>query len=166
MNAAELVQRLDLAPHPREGGFFKRIYTAAQTLATTGGERNLATSIHYALTGDSPTGYLHKNSADVLHFFHSGAPLRYHLVSPKGDYEQLVLGADLALAQRPFLHVPGGWWKASELLVDCNDYAYISEVVTPGFAYADNHLARAEDLVHLSAELQALLQPLLAPAPV
>jgi len=129
-----LIERLRLEPHP-EGGWFRRIYTDDTLLATSAGERPRATSIHYLLTRGSPRGYLHRNRSTILHFLQSGGPVKYLLVDRGGNLRPVVLGT--ADDQALFLEVPGGCWKASMLLAGAS-HALVSEVVVPGFDFADH----------------------------
>lgn len=132
MKQPDWVAKLQLELHP-EGGYFKRIYTSPLTQATPQGQRPLATSIYYLLTRDQPLGRLHRNRSDILHYFLDGGPLEYLLLGADGTLRRERLGGGDAR----FLLVPGGCWKASQL-VDEASHALIAEVVTPGFDYADH----------------------------
>ncbi len=127
------VARLSLEPHP-EGGYFRRIYTAPGTLATPQGERAVASSIHYLLDRASPVGRFHRNRSTILHYLQHGGPVDYWLLDEQGAH-QLTLGFEPG--QSLFLEVPGGVWKASALQAHA-DHALVSEVVLPGFDYADH----------------------------
>ncbi len=155
MNTNDLCRHFDLSPHPLEGGYFKRIFESNHHLPTPSGERPAATAIHYLLSQDSPIGYMHKNVSDILHFHHSGDPIRYYLVSAEGQYQTVVLGPDITQNHVPFLCVPGNTWKASELI--SGDYGLISEVVCPGFEYADNIQADKTWLTSLPPQSHATL---------
>jgi len=106
------------------------------------GERRILSSIYYLLTDDSPTGYLHRNQSDILHYFHGGSPLTYWILPPDGSLERRVLGFDLDQGQQPQLLVQGGHWKATEL--ESGEFGLISEAVAPGFEYADMELANRD----------------------
>ncbi len=138
MHKEELIVKLDLKPHI-EGGYFKRTYTSAEYLDLSYGKRAMLTSIYYLLTDDSPKGYLHKNKSDILHYFQQGSPIKYTLVSPQGNFQQVIMGNALQCSQKLQLLVPGGYWKATELLE--GEYALISEAVFPGFEYEDMQMA-------------------------
>ncbi|MBL6752602.1 MAG: cupin domain-containing protein [Nevskia sp.] len=140
--AQDRAARLGLEPHP-EGGYFRRIYTAPRTVGTSGGERPLATSIYYLLDRRQPLGRLHRNRSDILHFLVDGGPLEYLLLDAGGVLRRQRLGPGEGEAR--FLLVPGGCWKASQLLEPAA-HALVAEVVTPGFDYADHEFAREEDL--------------------
>lgn len=146
----QLIKTLGLEPHPLEGGYFRRTYQADYSTTAFGGKRQTLTSIFYLLTRDSPVGFLHRNRADIVHYFQLGEPVDYLLISPQGQVQKLTMGADILAGQQLQLTVPGGYWKASRLTG--GDYSLISEAVTPGFDYADNQLARRSDLQYLSPD--------------
>lgn len=133
-----LIKALQLNDHI-EGGWFRRTYTDKTTLQTAQGQRALASSIYYLLTSNAPVGHLHKNTSTILHFFQGGSPLRYTLISPEGEMEQIIMGPDPSQGHQLQMHVAGGYWKASELID--GDYGLISEVVLPEFNYEDMTLA-------------------------
>ncbi|GAC1628504.1 MAG: cupin domain-containing protein [Nevskia sp.] len=133
------MQRLGLEAHP-EGGWFRRIHTDARLIETPQGPRAAVTSIHYLLTRAQPLGRLHRNRSDILHFLQDGGPVEYTLLDEHGVLRRVVLGRDAG--QSLFLHVPGGVWKASRLIAEAS-HALVSEVVTPGFDFADHEFGEA-----------------------
>jgi predicted cupin superfamily sugar epimerase len=148
----QIVESLDLEPHP-EGGYFRRTY-ASKTIAPIGpnqSDRPTLTCIYYLLTHDSPIGHLHVNRSDIVHFFQGGSPINYTLVSPQGELETVILGTDIAAGQKLQFTVPGGWWKASQLIK--GDYGLISEAVSPGFAFEDMAFVTEDDIVSRFPEL-------------
>jgi predicted cupin superfamily sugar epimerase len=144
MTKEELITLLKLEPHQTEGGYFRRTYESRLHLDCDYGRRLLLTSIYYLLTKESPGGFLHRNKSDILHYHHLGAPVRYIIVSPDGLLSEQIVGKDIKNGQMLQLLVPGGWWKASRICPDKDDYALISEAVAPGFEYADNEIATEE----------------------
>ena len=161
ISADTLRAALDLAPHP-EGGSFRETWGAADRVATPRGERPLANTIYYLLDAASPVGHLHWNASPITHLFHAGAPIRYLLIDPQGALHERVLGPDPAAGHALAFTCPGGWWKASTLPPGA-PYGLISEVVAPGFDYADQELARAADLPRRFPQHQARLAGLVAP---
>lgn len=163
MKKNQIITHLSLEPHV-EGGFFHRTYQSEhQTILTeTGKPRPLLTSIYYLLSDDNPIGYLHKNRSDIIHYFHSGSPLTYHIIHPEGKVERVVMGKDLAAGQKLQLIVKGGCWKAAELTA--GEYGLVSEAVCPGFDYADMALADRETIQILFPDLPDELERLIKPA--
>ncbi len=136
------IKRLSLDEHP-EGGWFRRIYTADQSIESPHGSRPFATSIHYYLDRDQPIGGLHRNRSGILHFLQLGGPVEYLVVTADGALQKTVLGVEDGQALSLF--VPGDCWKASRLVDDAS-HALVSEVVMPGFDYADHQFADVQTL--------------------
>ncbi len=135
---ASLIKNLKLEPHI-EGGYFRRTFESPHR---TEEQRLAMTSIYYLLTDEAPIGHFHKNRSDIIHFFHSGSPITYHLLSPTGVLTQTTLGPDPDQGHQFQLLVKGGYWKASQLSE--GEYGLISEAVCPGFEYSDMQLASKE----------------------
>ncbi|MDG1704428.1 MAG: cupin domain-containing protein [Pseudomonadales bacterium] len=157
----ELVEYLNLDGHV-EGGFFRRTYASDYTLPTRAGDRRLSmTSIFYLLAAQSPIGHFHLNQSDIVHYFHLGDPITYHLLYPNGDYQRVVMGPDLRQGQLLQLTVPGGVWKASEIPGDGDHgFGLISEAVSPGFEYADMTLGQQDQMLARFPQHQKLVKRL------
>ena len=148
--------RLDLAAHA-EGGYFRRIYTDHRSQGRGDDARPWATSIHYLLTRDAPVGRLHRNRSTILHYLQHGGPVEYVLLPAPGVCRRIVLG--YGDGQDLFLAVDGGCWKGSRLTGDAT-HALISEVVVPGFDYADHEFMTADELGRSHAAFADGLQDL------
>jgi|TARA_B100001964_G_scaffold82906_2_gene93603 hypothetical protein len=138
----EIIKHLLLEAHV-EGGYFRQTHQTEQQLETKNGKRFLMNSIYYLLTSESHIGYFHRGRYDITHFYHLGAPMHYLLLSPEGDYSKATLGPDSGAREVLSFTVPGGWWKSSFISKD-DDYSLISEVVSPGFDFADHEMATRE----------------------
>lgn len=165
MPEAESIQNiiniLSLEPHI-EGGYFRRTYAAEPENG-----KCFASSIYYLLTAQSPVGHLHRNRSDIIHYFHSGQSFRYTLIDTQGNLSTVTLGNNIDQGETPQLLVKGGYWKASELLIDQTDpeqYGLISEAVVPGFNYQDMQIATGHDLLTLWPQHQNTLQHLIKKA--
>ena len=101
---------------------------------------------------------MHRNKSDIIHYFHLGGAIRYTTVTEQGVLRQQLLGANLDQGYQLQMVVPGGVWKAAELCE--GDYGLISEVVTPGFEYADNEIASKAHIQSFNSEVRAVLEPL------
>jgi uncharacterized protein len=152
MNKHQLIEKLSLKHHI-EGGYFSRTYQSDLTTTVTDDNkpRYLLSSIYYMLTDDSPIGYLHKNKSDIIHYFQSGSPLTYILISPDGELMKKILGTDLDKGQQLQLIVRGGYWKATELT--SGEFGLVSEAVSPGFEYEDMELAKEKVIKNLFPQL-------------
>lgn len=147
-SAAELIRDLELEGHV-EGGFYRRTFEATdQPRVDAGnGQRFSMTSIYYLLTREGPVGHFHLNKSDIVHYFHLGDPIDYHLIHPDGRLEIVTMGPDPRKGHKLQLTVPGGIWKASRLQeIGDAGYGLISEAVSPGFDYADMQLGVTDDL--------------------
>lgn len=157
---ARLIEALGLEAHV-EGGYFRRNYEPdeGRKLKTGYGERFSMTCIYYLLTAESPIGHFHCNRSDIVHFFHSGDPVTYYLLTPSGELQQKVLGPDPVAGQHPQMVVPGGIWKASRLPEDGqHGYALLGEAVSPGFEYKDMELADPRRLSEQFPQHEALIR--------
>ena len=143
MNKQSLIKSLQLERHI-EGGYYRRTYESGHTLQTQRGERLLMTSIYYLLTDDQPIGHLHQNQSDILHFFHSGAPVDYFIITRHGELQTATLGPDPSRGHLFQLLVESGSWKASQLRD--GEFGLISEAVAPGFDFADMRLAEQQEI--------------------
>ena len=161
MTKEEIIEHLELEPHPNEVGYFRRTYESSLMINREGSERRLLTSIYYLLTSNAPLCYMHRNRSDIMDYHHLGAPIRYFIIAPNGKLREQVLGGDVVNGQFPQLLVKGGDWKVAQLC--SGDYGLISEAVAPGFDYEDNEIATLEQLdslfPHLVESLKAFIKP-------
>jgi hypothetical protein len=135
MTADEVIEHLQLQPHPVEGGFFRETYRCADSLDRNGDRRSISTAIYYLLTPKTVSA-LHKLPGDEVFHFYAGDPVRMLQLWPDGSTRTLVLGTDLRASQVPQLVVPGGVWQGS-VLVDGGAWALLGATMAPGFDYAD-----------------------------
>ncbi|KAK9470394.1 RmlC-like cupin domain-containing protein [Dipodascopsis tothii] len=157
---AELIQALNLIPHV-EGGYFAETDRAVDTMpnpyaeaGSTDTTRNLSTLIYYLLTRYTPAGHFHRNKSRTTHLLHRGRAV-YVLIYPDGRVETFVAGADVAKGEKLQWIVDGGIYKAS-FLPPGSDECLISEVVVPGFDFADHDFMASRDhLVALAGEEEA-----------
>ncbi len=161
MKKEQLIEQLKLEPHI-EGGYFRRTYGSQIKINVAEGtnSRKIASSIYYMLTDLSPIGRLHKNTSDILHFYHGGAPICYYVIHPDGKLQQTILGTDIENGQKLQLLVEGGCWKASEL--QDGEFGLISEVVVPGFEYQDMEMANAKQIKAMYPDLWGTLSKFIA----
>ena len=156
--AAALIAALGLRPHV-EGGYFRETWAASAAVDTAAGARPRANTIYYLLTAASPIGRFHRNAAAITHLFHRGGPIVYSMISPEGAWHELVLGRDVAAGERLAFTCPGGWWKSSRLVAGAG-VGLISEVVAPGFDFADHTMADRARFLRLFPGLAGRWAPL------
>ncbi len=139
--AAAIVASLGLVPHPKEGGWFRETYRAAELVpahslgARYGGPRAVYTAIYYLLTSATFSA-LHRLASDEIFHFYAGDPVEQLRLFPDGSGEVVTIGNDLAAGQRPQVLVPRAVWQGARLAPG-GRYALLGCTVAPGFDYAD-----------------------------
>jgi predicted cupin superfamily sugar epimerase len=136
-----IIAALGLVPHPKEGGYFRETYRAAEMLAPPAlggryaGARAVSTAIYYLLT---PTTFsaLHRLAGDEVFHFYAGDPVEQLRLFPDGRGEVVTIGNNLSSGMRPQTVVPRGVWQGARL-VPGGRYALLGCTVAPGFDYAD-----------------------------
>ena len=140
-SAEELIRHLGLAPHPKEGGFFRETYRAGESLPASAlppryqGPRSASTAIYYLLT---PTTFsaLHRLQTDEIFHFYLGDPIRMLQLDPDGTGRTIVLGPDVLHGQQLQVLAPRGIWQGS-CLEPGGAFALVGCTVAPGFEYID-----------------------------
>nr|WP_145318801.1 cupin domain-containing protein [Pseudomonas sp. SJZ080] len=157
----QLIDALDLEPLA-EGGYYRRTFESnSHALTDTArGSRFLMSSIYFLLTRNAPINCFHLNQSDIVHYYHLGDPIEYSLIFPDGRLKTVVMGDNIIVGECLQLHVPGGVWKASQLLDGSAGYGLISEAVSPGFDYADMTLGHRQALKEQFSEYAALIERL------
>jgi uncharacterized protein len=110
-SAAELIQQLQLLPHP-EGGHYRETHRAALQIQTPWGLRAVSTAILYLLQSEERSCW-HRIRSDEAWHHHGGGGLVIYAIGPDGTPQELRLGLDLASGQRPQHVVPAGSWFAA-----------------------------------------------------
>lgn len=135
ITADEIKRRLQLIPHPLEGGHFRRTYTSALEVAAPQGPRPAGTAIYYLLeTGGFSE--MHVLASDEVFHFYIGDPVEMLQLHPGGRSSLFTLGPDLPAGQHVQLVVPAGVWQGTRLIGD-GKVALLGCTVTPGFDFAD-----------------------------
>jgi uncharacterized protein len=145
MTAAEVKALLNLAPHPIEGGYFRRTYTSPGTVDLPRGTRATSTAIYYLLEPGT-FSEMHVLDSDEMFHFYLGDPVEMLQLHPNGHSVLFTLGADIAAGQHVQLTVPAGVWQGTRLIGD-GKAALLGCTVTPGFDFADYRNASAEELI-------------------
>jgi predicted cupin superfamily sugar epimerase len=133
-------QRLGLDPHP-EGGWFRRMWTATDAVATPMGVRPAATCIHYLLTPGEHSAW-HVVSSDEIWLWHGPGTLELSFGGAgetPTEATTVLLGADPEAGHLAQAVVPAGTWQAARLADDRE--VLVSCVVSPGFSFDDWRLA-------------------------
>ncbi len=125
--AEELIQYLDLHPHP-EGGYYRETYRAAARIAEL--DRSYATAIYFLLKSDQVSAF-HRIKSDEIWHFYRGSSLTIHVINDAGEYQPLNLGP--GAFQR--VVSAGSWFGAT--VDEPDSFALVGCTVAPGFDFAD-----------------------------
>jgi predicted cupin superfamily sugar epimerase len=140
MEVSELIERLQLTPHP-EGGYFRETYRAAESVGGSAlprrfnGERSISTAIYFLLEAGQ-CSHLHRIKSDEVWHFYAGDPLDVVEIDAAGDLRTTRLGAGGV-----YQHVvPAGVWFGAAP-AEGGRFALVGCTVAPGFDFADFELA-------------------------
>jgi hypothetical protein len=146
--AAELIDLLDLRPHP-EGGYFGEVYKSTQTVLAQNGkaERKALTSIYFLLPSHQYSAW-HMITGDEVWHYYEGDPLNLYQIDPESKKVSPFRLGKVSEECRPVAVVPGGVWQAAET---AGSYTLAGCTVGPGFEFEDFRLLRedqdAEELI-------------------
>lgn len=139
--ADELIQRLQLQPHP-EGGHYRELFRSPAAVQPGDGRapRAALTTIDFLLRRGERSAWHQVASDEVWHLL-EGGPLTLVTLPPTLDrIVQLRLQpVGTAPDAAPRHVVPAGWWQAAE---PQGEFAYVGATVGPGFDFADFRFGR------------------------
>jgi predicted cupin superfamily sugar epimerase len=132
MQTHDVIEKLDLQPHP-EGGWYREIYRSPERVQTTRGARSAVTTIYYLLERNQNSRW-HVVEADEIWHFYEGSPLELLGYEPLARaLVQSVLGH--ARDDRECVAViRKGVWQAARSL---GDFSLVGCSVAPGFEFED-----------------------------
>ncbi|MFU8825406.1 cupin domain-containing protein [Yoonia sp.] len=131
MTADEIIEHLQLAPHP-EGGHYRQTWVAENAARPAG------TCIYFLLK-DGAASHWHRVDAVEIWHYYAGAPLVLSLAADDaGPATDHLLGPDLAQGQYPQLIVPEQHWQAARTT---GDWTLVGCTVSPGFEFSGFTLA-------------------------
>jgi predicted cupin superfamily sugar epimerase len=145
MTANEIIEKLQMIPHP-EGGFYKETYRHdSVTINKQGGKRSLLTAIYFLIENENKSQF-HRLSADEIWFFHLGETIELVMISA-GKPVSYYIGNQFELGEVPQLLIPANTWFAAKIKED-KGFALVSCTVAPGFTFEDFELGNKNDLLH------------------
>lgn len=137
--ARALIRKLSLIPHP-EGGHYREIHRAAESVRTSKGRRSALTTIWFLLARGEKSVFHRVRSDEVWHH-HAGAPLRlWRVAADFSAHEEIDLGP-VRGKRRPVAVIAAGEWQAAE---SAGEFTLVACAVGPGFEFADFALLRDE----------------------
>ena len=128
MDAARIIEKLGLQPHP-EGGWYR------QTWVGPGAGRASGTAILFLLKAGERSHW-HRVDADEIWIFNAGAPLV--LALGEAVAREIVMGPDVLGGQEVQVVVPKGWWQAAR---STGAWTLVTCTVSPGFRFEGFELA-------------------------
>ena len=136
MTADQIIQTLNLAPHP-EGGWYRETWVGEPP----DGERPSGTCIYFLLKAGERSHWHRVDAAEIWHFY-AGAPLVLRIAAAEaGPAKAHRLGPDLAEGDRPQIIVPPHHWQAAETT---GDWTLVGCTVSPGFRFEGFELAEPD----------------------
>lgn len=125
MTAAQIIEKLNLLPHP-EGGYYRQTWVAENEGRPTG------TCIYFLLKDGESSHWHHVDAVEIWHYY-AGAPLVLSVsATADGPAHDHTLGPDLGSGHEPQLIVPTGHWQAARTL---GAWTLVGCTVSPGFHF-------------------------------
>ena len=132
LSAAEIIARLQLAPHP-EGGHFRETFRDSRCDASG---RAASTAIYFLLARGERSHWHRVDAVETWHYY-AGDALTLRIADAHG-VRVVRLGADLTADEVPQAIVPAHAWQAAE---STGDWTLVGCTVAPGFEFAHFELA-------------------------
>lgn len=131
MTAADVIEALQLAPHP-EGGWYREVYRSADQVERGDESRSATTAIYYLLEQGQLSRW-HVVDADEIWHFYSGAPLELLAYDPRSRQLNRHLLNTPSPEATPIGIIPSGVWQAARSL---GEYSLVGCTVSPGFEFS------------------------------
>jgi predicted cupin superfamily sugar epimerase len=163
MTANQLIDHLQLQPHP-EGGFFKETYRSKGLIASDclpgsfNGDRPYSTAIYFLLQQNDFSAF-HRIKSDECWHFYEGGTLLIHIINQEGNYSCVALGKHIDEGQQYQFTVPAGCWFASEPAPG-TEFSLVGCTVAPGFDFADFEMANAGTLTKIYPQHHSIISSL------
>lgn len=131
MKARQVIEELQLAPHP-EGGWYREVYRSSDRVQRGQQSRSATTAIYYLLEQQQLSRW-HVVDADEIWHFYAGAPLELLAYDPASrQLTRHVLSAP-APGFSSIGIIPAGVWQAARSL---GEYSLVGCTVSPGFEFS------------------------------
>ena len=132
-NAADIIARLELRPHP-EGGYYRETFRDARA---DGCGRSSSTAIYFLPARGERSHWHRIDTAEVWHYY-AGSPLNLQIANENCPPHTVKLGPDIAAGERPQAIVPASAWQSAETT---GDWTLVGCTVAPAFEFASFELA-------------------------
>ncbi|MFC1692255.1 cupin domain-containing protein [Candidatus Latescibacterota bacterium] len=164
MDAKEIIELLNLEPHPREGGYYRETYRSNQKIPVHElpshfkKDKHVCTAIYYLLTPETFSA-LHRVPTDELYHFYLGDPVIMFQLYSEGKSEKRLLGNNIDAGHCPQCLVPGGVWQGMKLIVG-GRFALMGTTMSPGFDFQDFELGKRSELIEQYPEYEEMIKSL------
>ncbi len=156
MDPLQLIQTLDLKPHP-EGGFYKETYRGSLEIEIENLKiRNSSTAIYYLLQ-DKDKSHFHKVLSDEIWLYHQGETVEIYEMDDSGNLITHHLGIDIENGEIPQIVISKNHWFAARIKSNTG-YCLVSCIVAPGFEFEDFELANKEVLLKQHPHYQEIIE--------
>lgn len=146
--ALELIETLQLAPHP-EGGHYRRVYESTKQVETNGVLRPALTSIQFLLT-EGVSSRWHRVDAAEVWDWQEGSSIEL-LMYDANAHALSRVQLDTSVRGGQLLQVvPAGIWQSAR---SHGEYSLVNCSVTPGFVWSG--LEMLDEQGSLAEELRA-----------
>ena len=132
LSADEIVQLLDLQPHP-EGGHYRETWRAD---ASTG-ERAAGTAIYFLLKSGEVSKWHRVDAVEIWHWY-AGAALELNISEDGQESRAHILGPALEDGQAPQVIVPPNAWQSAQSL---GAWTLVGCTVSPAFEFSGFEMA-------------------------
>jgi uncharacterized protein len=130
--AADIIARLDLQPHP-EGGHYRETF---RDISVDAEGRSRSTAIYFLLARGERSHWHRIDAVEAWHYY-AGSVLTLRIADENGE-RSIKLCADLTAGETPQAVVPAHAWQAAE---STGDWTLVGCTVAPGFEFAKFELA-------------------------
>ncbi|MCG8569593.1 MAG: cupin domain-containing protein [Spirochaetes bacterium] len=150
LTAEDIIKKLNLQPHPKEGGFFAETYRSSEKVSLSHlpghytSDHDFGTAIYYLLTPQTFSG-LHVLKSDEIFHFYLGDPVEMINLYPDGKGKMITLGQNL-LSMKVQHVVPRGVMQGARLKAG-GQFALLGCTVAPGFDYSDYQNGKKGELL-------------------
>ena len=141
LTAKDIIKKLTLKPHAKEGGFYRETYCSTEKIPHTalpdryGADKAFSTAIYFLITSDTFSA-LHRLPTDEIFHFYLGDPVTMLRLHPDGSSELITLGKKIEAGECPQVVVPAGTWQGA-FLKSGGKFALMGTTVAPGFDFSD-----------------------------
>ncbi len=153
-------EQLNMQRHP-EGGSFARTYLCDLKMpeevlpAGFSGERPFASATYFLLEGKEFSA-IHRLKQDELWHFYDGTSILIHIIHMDGRYEEIRLGRNIEMGERPMGLVPAHSFFGAEL-ADTSSFALVGCTLSPAFDFDDFWMPARTELLKMFPQHEELI---------